>query len=212
MAAVIRLMVVDDHALFRRGLIGLLSEMPGFEIVGEADNGLDAVKIAVETRPDVILLDINMPRMGGIETLEALRRAHVTARVLILTISQQEDDLVAAIVAGADGYLLKNAEPETLRETIRKVAAGEAVLAPEMTAKVFQALRRAPKGRDARVLSDREMDVLRCLARGLTTAQVAATLYISENTVKTHVRHILRKLGVSNRAEAVAKASQMGMI
>ncbi len=212
MSGLIRLLVVDDHALFRRGLVGLLSEMPEFEVVGEADNGLDAVKVAMEVRPDVILLDVNMPGMSGIETLEALRRAHVTAHVLVLTISQQEDDLVAAIVAGADGYLLKNAEPAMLRETIRRVAAGEAVLSPEMTDKVFQALRRVPGTRSAGMLSSREMEVLRCLARGMTTAQVAEELFISENTVKTHVRHILEKLDVNNRAQAVAKASQMGLL
>lgn len=208
----IRLVVVDDHALFRRGLVGLLAEMPGLQVVGEADDGLTAVRVVMETRPDVVLLDVNMPGMSGIETLRAFNKARLEARVLMLTISQQEDDLIGAILAGACGYLLKNAEPETLRQTIQQVAVGNSVLSPEVTAQVLKAIRQAQVETSRGLLSERELEVLRCLARGRTTSQAAEELFISENTVKTHIRHILEKLEVNNRAEAVAKGMQMGLI
>ena len=207
----IRLVVVDDHTLFRRGLVSLLSEIDVFDVVGEAGNGLDALQIIPATNPDVILLDINMQDMGGIETLRALRKKGVDTPTLMLTISQQSDDLIRAIQAGASGYLLKNAEPETLRRTIELVHAGEAVLAPEMTEQVFQLMRSGELGYNV-PLSERELEVLRLLARGSTTSQAASVLYISENTVKTHIRHIFEKLEVNNRAEAVSKATQMGIL
>lgn len=207
----IRIVVVDDHTLFRRGLVGLLSEMEGFGVAGEASNGQDALVIIAEEKPDVVLLDVNMPVMSGIETLAALRKLDITTPVLMLTISQQEEDLIGAIRAGANGYLLKNAEPETLRQTIKQVVAGKAVLAPEVTEQVFRLVR---EGQFVPVnpLTEREIEVLRFLSHGLTTAQTGTEMFISENTVKTHVRHILEKLDVSNRAEAVAKATQFGLI
>jgi DNA-binding NarL/FixJ family response regulator len=208
----VRIVVVDDHALFRRGLVSLLSDMEEFEMAGEAGSGEEALRVVPAVAPDMVLLDINMPGMSGIQVLEALRRSGQNVRVLMLTISQYEEDLVGAIVAGADGYLLKNAEPELLRSTIRQVMAGKSVLSSEMTAQVFGLLRRATPENDQGLLSDRELEVLRCLARGLTTSQVAADLYISENTVKTHIRHIMEKMEVNNRAEAVAKALQAKMI
>ena len=207
----IRILVVDDHTLFRRGLIGLLSEMEGFQVVGEAANGQDALYIIEAQKPDIVLLDVNMPNMSGIETLTAMRKQGLDSMVLMLTISQHEEDLVGAIRAGASGYLLKNAEPETLRQTIKQVVAGKSVLAPEMTEQVFRLVRSGQLG-SASVLSGREVEVLRFLAQGLTTAQTGAALFISENTVKTHIRHILEKLEVSNRAEAVARATQLGLI
>lgn len=208
----IRLVVVDDHVLFRRGLIGLLSDMNDFKVDGEAGNGEEALQMIAKHKPDIVLLDINMPGLGGIETLQAMRKTGLTMPVLMLTVSQDENDLVGAIMAGASGYLLKNAEPETLRKTLLEVAAGKSVLAPEMTAQVFKVMRRIQSSRSNDLVSGRELDVLRCLARGLTTAQIASELYISENTVKTHIRHILEKMEVGNRAEAVAKALQAGMI
>jgi two-component system, NarL family, nitrate/nitrite response regulator NarL len=211
MSEEIRIVVVDDHALFRRGLVGLLSEMENFHVVGEASNGEDALEIITEQVPDVVLLDINMPGMSGIETLSALRRQGLKSQVLMLTISQQEEDLLGAIRAGAQGYLLKNAEPETLQTTIKQVMAGKSVLAPEVTGQVFRLVRSGQLGTST-VLTEREVEVLRYLARGLTTSQTGAEMFISENTVKTHIRHILEKLEVSNRAEAVARASQLGLI
>ncbi len=208
----IKLMVVDDHALFRRGLISLLQEMPEFLVVGEAGNGQEALSLFPAARPDVLLLDINMPVMDGLQTLEAVRRQVPAQKVLMLTISQNDDDLIGAIVAGANGYLLKNTEPEALRYTILQVHAGNSVLSPEVTTRVLLTLRRAQSDRGRSLLSEREVDVLRCLARGQTTAQISEALFISENTVKTHIRHILEKMEVNNRAEAVAKASQMNLL
>jgi two-component system nitrate/nitrite response regulator NarL len=211
MSEVIRIVVVDDHALFRRGLVGLLSEMENFNVVGEASNGEEALGVIAKQAPDVVLLDINMPGMSGIETLRALQKQGLKSQVLMLTISQQEEDLLGAIRAGAQGYLLKNAEPETLQTTIKQVVAGKSVLAPEVTAQVFRLVRSGQLG-SSNILTEREVEVLRHLARGLTTSQTSAEMFISENTVKTHIRHILEKLEVNNRAEAVARASQLGLI
>jgi DNA-binding NarL/FixJ family response regulator len=211
MSAVVRIVVVDDHALFRRGLVGLLAEMEGFQVVGEAANGQVALGIIEMEKPDIVLLDVNMPEMSGIQTLTAMRRQGLNSVVLMLTISQHEDDLIGAIRAGASGYLLKNAEPETLRQTIKQVMAGKSVLAPEVTEQVFRLVRSGQLD-SANLLTDREVEVLRFLSRGLTTAQTGTEMFISENTVKTHIRHILEKLEVSNRAEAVAKATQIGLI
>lgn len=207
----VRLVVVDDHALFRAGLISLLGEMNDFQIVGEAGDGESALDVIRRTHPDVVLLDVNMPRMGGVETVRALRKSE-RCRILMLTISKNEEDLLGAITAGADGYLLKNAEPEELHRAILQVHQGMSVLSPHVTRQVMQAVSRdQTRGSDSD-LSGREMEVLDCLARGMTTVQIATELYISDNTVKTHVRHILEKLQASNRAEAVSKAIQMGLI
>lgn len=208
----VRIVVVDDHALFRRGLMSLLEEMPEFHVVGEAANGQEALAIIERARPDVVLLDINMPVLDGLQTLAALRKRDPTQKVLMLTISQNDDDLIGAIVAGANGYVLKNTEPETLKNTILQVYAGNSVLSPEVTARVLQAVRRSQTDRNRGLLSEREIEVLKCLARGQTTAQIASVLFISENTVKTHIRHILEKMEVNNRAEAVAKAAQMDLL
>ena len=169
----IRLVVVDDHTLFRRGLISLLSDMDVFEVVGEANNGEESLQIIMDSNPDVILLDVNMPTMGGLETLRTLRKNGVDVPTLMLTISQQSEDLIRAIQAGASGYLLKNAEPEILRRTIELVHAGEAVLAPEMTEKVFQLMRSGELDYND-LLSERELEVLRLLARGSTTSKATA--------------------------------------
>lgn len=208
----VRIVVVDDHALFRRGLMSLLEEMPEFHVVGEAANGQEALAIIERARPDVVLLDINMPVLDGLQTLAALRKRDPAQKVLMLTISQNDDDLIGAIVAGANGYVLKNTEPETLKNTILQVYAGNSVLSPEVTARVLQAVRRSQTDRNRGLLSEREIEVLKCLARGQTTAQIASVLFISENTVKTHIRHILEKMEVNNRAEAVAKAAQMDLL
>lgn len=208
----IRLVIVDDHVLFRRGLIGLLSDMPEFEVEGDAGNGKDALTLMEKLHPDIILLDVNMPGMSGVETLRALRGMGSQARALMLTVSQEEDDLMGAITAGASGYLLKNAEPEALRRTLLDVYEGKSVMSPEVTGLLFKVMRRSQAPRSHELLSDRELDVLRLLSRGQTTFQISEELYISENTVKTHIRHILEKMEVGNRAEAVAKALQSGLI
>lgn len=208
----VRLVVVDDHALFRRGLVGLLDEMSGFEVVGQASDGQQALPLIETLRPDLVLLDLNMPVMDGISALHALKERRLTPKVLMLTISQDDTDLLDAIRAGADGYLLKNTEPEDLRRAILRVIAGQGAISPEVTAPVLRALSRFPEQPAALALSKRELDVLECMFDGQTTTQIAARLFISDNTVKTHVRHIFEKLEVSNRAEAVGKAVQMGLI
>lgn len=207
----VRLVVVDDHALFRAGLISLLSEMPEFEVVGDADDGERALEVISQTKPDVVLLDVNMPGMGGVETVRKLRKS-IECRILMLTISKNEEDLFGAITAGADGYMLKNAEPEELRKSILLVYQGMSVLSPLVTRQVLRAVGTEPAHNQDMGLSSREMEVLDCLAQGMTTVQIAEGLFISENTVKTHVRHILEKLDASNRAEAVSKAIQLGVI
>jgi DNA-binding NarL/FixJ family response regulator len=207
----IRLVVIDDHALFRAGLISLLSEMPEFQIIGEAGDGITALELIKKVKPDVVLLDVNMPGMSGVETVRALDKSEAP-KVLMLTISRNDEDLFGAIAAGADGYLLKSSEPEELRKAILQVNQGMAVLSPQVTRQVMRAVNTELNGASDSSLSLREMEVLACLSQGLTTAQIAGELYISENTVKTHVRHILEKLEASNRAEAVSKATLMGLI
>jgi two-component system, NarL family, response regulator DegU len=208
----IRLVVVDDHALFRRGLVGLLEDMPGFKVVGQAGDGLQALVVIEQLQPDLVLLDLNMPRMDGIATLRELRGRKSTVKVLMLTISQNDEDLLEAIRAGADGYLLKNTEPEDLRKSLLRVFDGQGAISPEVTATVLRALSRFQTDEPANLLSERELEVLVCMFEGQTTMQIAARLFISENTVKTHVRHIFEKLEVSTRAEAVGKAMQLGLI
>jgi DNA-binding NarL/FixJ family response regulator len=210
MAEQIKVLVVDDHTLFRRGLVGLLGEQPDFFIVGEASNGETAVKLCQQERPQVVLMDVHMPGGGGVEAIAALKQT-ANVRVLMLTISNKDKDLLGALVAGADGYLLKSAEPEELCYAIRQVAAGKGILSPEVTARVMRAAASQSHASTA-LLSQREVDVLQELARGATTTNIAATLFISENTVKTHIRRIFKKLGATNRTEAVAQAVSQGLL
>jgi len=207
-----RLVVVDDHALFRRGLVGLLGDMSEFEVIGEAGDGIEALGVIERTHPDIVLLDVNMPRMDGIALVQALRRLKESPRILMLTISQEDGDLLRAVKAGANGYILKNTEPEELRQSLLSVAHGQGALSPEVVAPVLSALSKAVVEEPTALLSEREQEVLACLADGLTTSQIAARLFISENTVKTHIRHILEKLEASNRTEAVGKATQLGLL
>jgi len=207
----IRLVIIDDHALFRSGLVSLISGIEDFRVVGEAGNGREALEVVKRTNPDVVLLDVNMPLMGGVETVSELR-AISDCRIVMLTISKHDEDLFGAIKAGADGYLLKNASPEELTGAIRKVYEGLSVLSPEVTRRVMRAVTVDSSHISDFGLSPREMEVLACLAEGKTTHQISAELFISGNTVKTHVRHILEKLEAANRAEAVSKAMQYGLI
>lgn len=208
----LRLLVVDDHALFRAGLISLLDEMHEFQVVGEAGNGMEAVEFLRKQEADIVLLDINMPVMNGVEAVSALKALNQKFNIIMLTISKHEEDLFGAISAGADGYLLKNAEPEELRKAIIQVAEGRSVLSPEITRPVLKVIVNrqglVPDGG----LSKRELEVLERLSQGKTTSQISGELFVSENTVKTHVRHILEKLDASNRAEAVSKATHLGLI
>lgn len=207
-----RIVVVDDHGLFRSGLITLIDSMPFYQVVGEAESGEQALQVISESDPDLVLIDVNMPGMGGIELVRALRETGDSLDLVMLTISRQEEDLLGAIRAGADGYILKNAEPDELREMLDAVQADQSVISPELTGAVFKAVRSGRLEDPADILTAREKDVLRCLADGLTTDQTAEKLVISRNTVKTHVRHILEKLEVSNRAEAVSVAIKRGVL
>lgn len=207
----IHIVVIDDHALFRAGLIGLLGDMPEFEVVGEASNGRDAIEVVRKLKPEVVLLDVNMPGLSGIEVVEELKPKE-RCSIIMLTISKHEEDLFGAINAGADGYLLKNAEPDELRKAILQVGEGKSVLSPEVTRQVLKAVANMQGYLPDKGLSKREVEVLILLSHGRTTASISDELFISENTVKTHIRHILEKLEAANRAEAVSKATQMGLI
>ena len=210
MARPIKLLLVDDHALFRQGIAGLLAERDAFQVVAQASSGREALHLVEHHRPDVVLLDVHMPGEDGVETARRLK-ALSPAHILMLTISAKDEDLLGALAAGADGYLLKNAEPEALARAIHQVMAGSGALSPEVMPRVLQAA--AGKAREATPsLSPREQEVLQALASGATTAEIAADLAISKNTVKTHVRRTLRKLDAANRTEAVARAVSLGLV
>ncbi|MDX1437263.1 MAG: response regulator transcription factor [Anaerolineales bacterium] len=208
----IRILVVDDHALFRQGLVGLLEDMPDFSVVGQADSGIGAIKLVHELSPDLVLMDVNMPEMDGVNAVIALRARGYQGHILMLTISQNEQDLLGALNAGADGYVLKNLEPEDLERAIVQVREGMGVLSPEVTKTVLDALQQPKRAVGSAGLSPRELEVIKLVAEGATTGQVAARLYISESTVKTHIKNILKKLDAANRVEAIHKAHQLGLV
>lgn len=238
--SVVQLLVVDDHTLFRRGLIALLEQDPGLRVLGEAADAAEALRLAPVLRPDVILLDNHLPGVRGIDAIRGLREVAPAARVLMLTVSEDAQDLATALRNGAQGYLLKTIDGDLLAQAIRRAAQGEPVVSPELMGKLvaaFQAqgapsvppdVARAgsppgasvplPAGNsDERAtaspssgfspLSPREEDVLREIARGASNKEIARTLEIAETTVKIHVQHILRKLGVSSRVQAAVYAS-----
>jgi two-component system nitrate/nitrite response regulator NarL len=204
----IRLLIVDNHTLFRQGLISLLQNEHEFLVVGEAASGDAAVQQALALQPDVVLMDVTLPGVDGIETACRLQEALPGTRVMMLTVSDGDEHLLAAIHAGARGYLLKNADADELFYAIRHVHAGEAVLSPAMTLRLFHMVRASPAMLPLPAvdlpLTKREQDVLRLLAQGQSNRQIAQVLMVSENTVKTHVRHILEKLELDSRSEAVA--------
>ncbi len=207
----IRLLLADDHLLFRRGLRGLLEDMPETEVIGEAEDGRQAVQLTQRLQPDCVLLDVHMPVLDGCGAVSLLRQGGYRGGIIMLTVSQADEDLVCAVRAGADAYLLKNIAPDELLQTIQAVLAGQAVLSPEMTRKAFAALR-DNAAQNWGGLSQREWQILRAIQRGQTTAEIAAALFISANTVKTHVRHIFEKLGVNDRRAAVRKAEKLGIL
>lgn len=207
----IRVLIVDDHALFRRGLTEIIAEQPDFELVGEAESGSKAIRMSQELEPDVILMDVHMPDGDGIEALGAIKES-IAAHVLMLTVSDKDEDLLGAIVAGADGYLLKNADPDDLCRSIRQVVQGKGALSTEVTLSVMRAAATPPTSQVESKLSPREREVIQLLAEGATTSEIADTLVISANTVKTYISRILDKLDASNRTEAVARAAKLGLI
>ncbi|MEV4803995.1 response regulator transcription factor [Nonomuraea sp. NPDC049421] len=202
----IRLIVVDDHPIVRDGLRGMFTGEPGFEVVGVAGDGAEAVGLAEELRPDVILMDLRMPGTDGVTAIRMLAERGSTARVLVLTTYDTDRDVLPAIEAGATGYLLKDAMPDELVRAVRAAARGEAVLSPSVATRLLGQVR-AP----ADPLSARELEVLGLIARGCTNREAAARLFISEATVKSHLLHIYTKLGVKDRAAAVATAFERGL-
>lgn len=209
----IRLLVVDDHNLFRRGLVALLAGDPNLEVAGEAGDAAEAVRKAQALQPDVVLLDNHLPGATGLQALAELRAAAPAARIVMLTVSEDEQDLRAALRGGANGYLLKTIEGDALGAALQRVMRGEPVVSPEMMGKLVAAVQApVPTARaDAAPeplaqLSPREQEVLRQIARGASNKEIARTLDIAETTVKIHVQHILRKLGVSSRVQAALAA------
>ncbi|MEV4179231.1 response regulator transcription factor [Nonomuraea sp. NPDC049709] len=202
----IRLIVVDDHPIVRDGLRGMFTGEPGFEVVGVAGDGAGAVSLAEELRPDVILMDLRMPGTDGVTAIRRLAERGSTARILVLTTYDTDSDVLPAIEAGATGYLLKDAMPEELVRAVRAAARGEAVLSPSVATRLIGQVR-APSD----PLSARELEVLALIARGSTNREAASRLFISEATVKSHLLHIYAKLGVNDRAAAVAVAFERGL-
>jgi DNA-binding NarL/FixJ family response regulator len=203
-AKIVKVLVVDDHEVIRAGIARILSAETDIKIVGEARDGQEAINRAVELKPDVILMDIIMPQCSGLEALPVIKDKVPSAKVLILTVSESEDDLFQAIKFGADGYLLKGAAINDIVEGIRQVAEGLAIVSPYMAGKLLQEFR---KERLADVqLSPREMEVLALVGEGLTNREVAEQLTVTEGSVKTYLQRILQKLHLSNRAEARAYA------
>jgi DNA-binding NarL/FixJ family response regulator len=217
----IRTMIVDDHALFRRGLEMVLDSEPDIELVGEASDGAEAVEKAGETLPDVVLMDIRMPRSSGIEACRALKEVVPSAKIVMLTISDEEADLFEAIRAGASGYLLKDIPLDEVADTVRAVDGGQSLINPSMAGKLLtefatlarrEAVSEPPQQVPAPKLTDREMQVLKLIARGMNNRDIAKELFISENTVKNHVRNILEKLQIHSRMEAVMVAVREKLI
>lgn len=208
----VRVMVVDDHRLFRRGLVALLALDKGVQVLGEAGDAGEAVLRARELQPDIILLDLDLPGASGIQALPDLREACPGARVLMLTVSEDTQDMQAALRAGASGYLLKTMEGDELSLAIRRAARGEAIVSPEMTGKLVAALQAptapAPATAPATpALTPREQEVLQQIALGASNKEIARTLDIAETTVKIHVQGILRKLGLASRVQAAVYAT-----
>lgn len=211
----IRVMVVDDHRVVRAGLVAFLKQRPGLEVVGEAGDGQEAVAKAAELQPDLVLMDMQMPVLNGVEATRQIKTRWPQIQVLVLTTYDDDELIWGGLQAGAKGYLLKDAPPEELIRGIEAVAAGQSLLPPEIAAKLFQVISQggpATKTETAEQLTERELEILRLMASGSANKEIAATLYISENTVKTHISNLFQKLGARDRTEAVTKALSRGLI
>jgi len=215
----VRVLVVDDHTLFRRGIVTVLANQKDISVVGEAVNGLEAIDKAEALMPDVIVMDLNMPQCSGLEATQALQAKMPQVSILVLTVSDNEADLFHAIKFGATGYILKNTEPEELVQAIHHIAQGGVIVSPMMAAKLLTEFRSL--GTDAMAkktaeeednLSPREDEVLRLVSQGATNKEIADSLFISENTVKTHLRNIMDKLHLANRSQAAAYAVKRGLV
>jgi two-component system NarL family response regulator len=215
-------LIADDHALFRRGLEMVLEEEDDIDLVGQASDGTEAVSVAGESLPDIVLMDIRMPKISGIEACRAIKDLAPSAKIVMLTISDEEEDLFEAIRAGASGYLLKDIPLDEVAEAVRSVHGGQSLINPSMAGKLlseFATLAKRDAEEEERVqhvaapkLTDREMEVLKLVARGMNNRDIAKELFISENTVKNHVRNILEKLQIHSRMEAVMIAVRQKLI
>ena len=218
----IRVLVVDDHDLFRRGLMEVLEEEPDMEVIGEARNGKEAIEMAGTSNPDVVFMDLNMPGQNGIEATAYITQKWPDMKVLVLTVSEEAADLYQALSVGARGYVLKISSPEEILEALRQVYQGWVVVSPAMAPRFLSDLSQ-PAGRpgggrpmdrahtDEAVLTIREQEILRLVARGMSNSGIAGELMVSENTVKTHIKNILGKLHMKNRSEAAGYANRMGI-
>jgi two-component system NarL family response regulator len=208
----IRVLIADDHALFRRGLSMVLESEPDIEVVAEAQDGEEVIAKAEEIVPDVLLMDVRMPKLSGIEATRAIRESVPSAKIVMLTVSDEEDDLFDAIKAGANGYLLKEISIEEVADAIRAVTQGQSLISPSMASKLLNEFNAMAKQADEKPrlaaprLTTRELEVLKLVAQGMSNREAADTLYIAENTVKNHVRNILEKLQLHSRMEAVVYA------
>jgi DNA-binding NarL/FixJ family response regulator len=211
----IRVLVADDQAMVRAGFRMLLGKEPDIEVVGEAGNGLDAVRLTARLRPSVVLMDIRMPVLDGLEATRRILAADETARILVLTTFDLDEYVYEALRAGASGFVLKDDPAESLLAAIRVVAAGDALLSPTVTRRVIRQFARLPRSGPAPELSgltERERDVFGLVARGLSNVEIARSLFISETTVKSHVTHILQKLDLRDRVQAVVLAHEAGLL
>jgi DNA-binding NarL/FixJ family response regulator len=207
------ILVADDHSLFRDGIISLL-EAAGHEVVGQAGDGEAAIRAASKLKPDLVLMDINMPEVGGVEALRTIKERHPEIKVVLLTVSEEEDDLVEAARSGANGYMLKNLEGEEFLRLLSGVMQGEAAMTHKTAARLLDALSREDQSPPTALdqLTPRELDLLQLVAIGMSNKEIAGSLSISENTVKYHMKNILQKMGASNRTETVAIAIRRGIL
>jgi DNA-binding NarL/FixJ family response regulator len=209
----LRILLVDDHALFRKGIAALLNARQDFVVVGEAENGVEAVTIAQQTAPDVILMDVHMPERGGIETVGIIKQEMPQVHIVMLTVSENDDDLFEAIKNGAQGYLLKDLKPPQLYQFLEGLRHEEAPLSGAMAAKILQEFKQPGRDNiDPDELTEREMEVLECVVTGASNQEIAQSLHITENTVKIHLRNILEKLHVRNRIQAAVRAVRTGLV
>ena len=208
MTAPLRLLIIDDHPLFRKGAAQIIAMAPEFELVGEASGGIEGMALGRRHKPDMILLDLNMKDMSGLDVLAALRDVLPDTRIVMLTVSDEADDLVAALRAGADGYLLKEMEPEELLAKLREAAAGQFTLTPRLTHLLARSLREdsRPRRPDEAGLTEQEMRILALIADAKSNKLIARELGIAEGTVKVHVKHLLKKLNLRSRVEAAVWA------